>query len=44
MYKEFSYKKVKLKTKYTLVYALRLYTGFTAHRESRGIALIFLDH
>jgi hypothetical protein len=30
--------------KYTLVQALRLRTGRTAHRESRGIALPFLDH
>ena len=34
------YKKVK----YTLVQALRLCTGRTAHRGSRGIALLFLDH
>ena len=30
--------------KFTLVQALRLYTGRTAHRESRGIALLFHDH
>ena len=30
--------------KCTLVQALRLCTGRTAHRESRGIALLFLDH
>ena len=30
--------------KCTLVQALRLCTGRTAHRGSRGIALIFLDH
>ena len=30
--------------KYTLVQALRLCTGCTAHRGSRGIALPFLDH
>jgi len=32
------------KVKYTLVQALRLCTGRTAHRGSRGIALLFLDH
>jgi hypothetical protein len=31
--------KVKIKVK-----ALRLCTGHTAHRRSRGIALPFLDH
>ena len=36
--------KVKVKVKCTLVQALRLCTGRTAHRESRGIALPFLDH
>ena len=30
--------------KCTLVQALRLCTGRTAHRRSRGIALLFLDH
>ena len=30
--------------KCTLVQALRLCTGRTAHRVSRGIALLFLDH
>ena len=30
--------------KLTLVQALRLCTGCTAHRGSRGIALLFLDH
>ena len=30
--------------KWTLVQALRLCTGRTAHRENRGIALPFLDH
>ena len=30
--------------KCTLVQALRLCTGRTAHRGSRGIALLFLDH
>ena len=34
----------KVKVKVTLVQALRLCTGRTAHRESRGIALLFLDH
>ena len=35
---------VKVKVKCTLVQALRLCTGRTAHRGSRGIALLFLDH
>ena len=35
---------VKVKVKVTLVQALRLCTGHTAHRASRGIALPFLDH
>ena len=30
--------------KVTLVQALRLCTGRTAYRESRGIALLFHDH
>jgi len=34
----------KVKVRSTLVQALRLCTGRTAHRGSRGIALIFLDH
>ena len=34
----------KLKVKVTPVQALRLCTGRTAHRGSRGIALIFHDH
>jgi hypothetical protein len=34
----------KLKVKCTLVQALRLCTGRTAHRGSRGIALNFHDH
>ena len=34
----------KLKVKVTLVQALRLCTGRTAHRGSRGIALPFHDH
>ena len=36
--------KVKVKIKCTLVQTLRLCTGRTAHRGSRGIALLFLDH
>ena len=32
------------KVKCTLVKALRLCTGRTAHRGSRGVALLFLDH
>ena len=32
------------KAKCTLVQAVRLCTGRTAHRWSRGIALLFLDH
>ena len=36
--------KKKVKIKVTLVQALRLCTGRTAHRGSRGIALLFLDH
>ena len=35
---------VKVKVKCTLVQALRLCTGRTIHRGSRGIALLFLDH
>jgi len=35
---------IKGKVKCTLVQALRLCTGRTAHRGSRGIALPFLDH
>ena len=34
----------KVKVKVTLVQPLRLCTGRTAHRGSRGIALLFLDH
>jgi len=33
----------KVKVKVTLVEALRLCTGCTAHRGSRGIALLFHD-
>jgi len=36
--------KKKSKIKNTLVQALRLCTGRTAHRGSRGIALLFLHH
>jgi len=36
--------KVKVKVKCTLVQALRLCTGRTAHRESGCIALLFHDH
>jgi hypothetical protein len=36
--------KVKVKVKVTLVQALRLCTGRTARRGSRGITLPFLDH
>jgi len=32
------------RVKCTLVEALRLCTGCMAHRGSRGIALLFLDH
>ena len=35
---------VVLKVKVTLVQALRLCTGRTTHRGSRGIALLFHDH
>jgi hypothetical protein len=35
---------IKVKVKVTIVQALRLYTGRTAHRGSRGIALLFHDH
>jgi hypothetical protein len=35
---------IKVKVKCTLVQALRLCTGRTAHRWSRGIALLFHDH
>jgi hypothetical protein len=38
------FKSVKVKVKVTLVQALKLCTGRTAHRKSRGIALPFLDH
>jgi hypothetical protein len=43
-YKEsFNVLKVK-KVKYTLVQALKLCTGHTAHSGSRGIVLPFLDY
>jgi hypothetical protein len=35
---------IKVKVKVTLVQALRLCTGRTAHRGSRGIALLLHDH
>jgi len=35
---------VKVKVKCTLVQALRLCTGRTAHRGSRGTDLLLLDH
>ena len=41
---QISYKYVKVKVEVTLVQALRLCTGRTAHRGSRGIALPFHDH
>ena len=37
------YTAIKVKVKVTLVQALRLCTGRTAHRGSRGIALLFHD-
>ena len=37
-------RKVKKKIKCTLVQALRLCTGRTAHRGRRGIALLYLDY
>jgi hypothetical protein len=35
---------IKVKVKGTLVRALKLCKGRTAHRGSRGIALLFYDH
>jgi len=35
---------LNMKVKCTLVQALRLCTGHTAHRERRGLGLLFLDH
>ena len=43
-HKQHDLKKVKKKVKVTLVQTLGLCTGSTAHRGSRGIALLFLDH
>jgi len=40
--KTVSNSRVNAKVKCTLIQALRLYTGHTAHKESRGIALLFL--
>jgi hypothetical protein len=40
----FSWRDMKVKVKCTIVQALRLCTGRTAHRGSRGMALPFLDH
>ena len=42
--KESDYIGVKVKVKFTVVQALRLCTGRTAPRGSRGIVLLFLDH
>ena len=39
-----NYRIKNVKIKCTLVQALRLCTGRTAHRGSRGIALLFHDH
>jgi len=39
-----SYEYVTVKVQCTLVQALRPCTGRTAHRGSRGIALLFLDN
>jgi len=39
-----SYVLLSIKVKCTLVQALILCTGLTAHRGSRGIALLFHDH
>jgi len=38
------FRNITNKVKRTLVHVLRLCTGRTAHRGSRGIALLFLDH
>jgi len=43
-YHDISFINIHLKVKCTLVQALRLCTGRTAHRGSRGIALFFHDH
>ena len=39
-----TYEYLTVKVKCTLMQALRICTGRTAHRGSRGIALLFLDH
>ena len=39
-----TFKWIRKKVKCTLVQALRLCTGCTANRESRGVALLFLDN
>jgi hypothetical protein len=39
-----SLNKDTVNVKCTLLQALRLCTGRTAHRGSRGIAILFLDH
>ena len=44
LYKNLYKKKIAKKVKVTLVQALRLCTGRTAHKGSRGIALLFHDH
>ena len=44
MVEKYRKKWVKIQVKCTFVQALRICTGRTAHRESRGIALLFLDH
>ena len=41
---QLQFSKKKKSVKCTLVQALRLCTGRTAHRGSRGIALLFHDH
>jgi len=41
--RRFWWENLKEMLKYTLVQALRLCTGRTAHRGSRGIALLFHD-
>ena len=44
LHKQFCVIFVKVKVKCTLVQALKLCTGRTAHRGSRGIAIPFHDH
>jgi hypothetical protein len=41
---EKGYSRLQSKIKATLVQALRLCTGRTAHRGSRGLAVLFHDH